>query len=203
MGRLDNAPVALAVTRNGPFSELTLSTRDKPYRLSEICGVLATNDINIFSAQAYTRTDGVVIDAFQVTDIDGSPEIDAHRQGRIERLLSEVFEGAASVDDLFAGHRLRWSRRRTPAIRIPTEVHFENGVSDRYTVIDVFAQDAVGLLYRITRALSDLGLDIDTARINTQADKAVDSFYVTLEGRKIEAARDLERIRQELAVRIG
>ena len=90
-----------------------------------------------------------------------------------------------------------------PALRIPTEVHFENDISDRYTVIDVFAQDAVGLLYKITRTLSDLGLDIYTARISTQANKAVDSFYVTFKGKKIEAAEELERSQEELTARIG
>ena len=201
--RLGKSSVSVTFAQSGLFSEVTICTRDKPYRLSEICGVLATNDINIFSAQAYTRTDGIVIDIFQVTDIDGLPEIDPLRQERVRRQLAEVFEERARVQDLFDRHQQRWSRRRQPALRIPTEVHFENDISDRYTVIDVFAQDAVGLLYRITRTLSDLGLDIYTARISTQANKAVDSFYVTLKGKKIEAAKELARSREELTARIG
>lgn len=201
--RLGAPPVALAVSQGNLYSELTVCTRDKPFRLSEICGVLATNDINIFGAQAYTRTDGVVLDVFQVTDIDGGSEVGPDRLERIERRLADVFRGDVSVDELFARHQQRWSRRRTPAYRIPTEVRFENSVSDGYTVIDIFAQDAVGLLYKITRTLSDLGLDIYTARISTQADKAVDSFYVTRAGGKVETPSELEHIRKTLTARIG
>ncbi|MDP6777023.1 MAG: [protein-PII] uridylyltransferase [Candidatus Latescibacteria bacterium] len=200
--RLAHAPVALGVSRTRMFSEVTICTRDKPYRLSEICGVLATADVNIFGAQAYTRTDGVVIDTFQVTDLDGSPDIAQDRCDRIEDRLTQVFQEAISVDEFFARHSRRWARRRRPTIGIPGEVHFENGVSERYTVIDVFAQDAVGLLYQITRALSDLGLNIYAARISTQADKAVDSFYVTREGHKIEDPEQQERVRREILERV-
>ncbi len=200
--KLKKALVAVDVTRSGLFSEITICTRDKPYRLSKICGVLATNDINIFSAQAYTRTDGIVLDIFQITSVDGSPEIDSARQEQLHRQLTEVFAEKVSIENLLARHQQRWSRRRSPAIPIPTEVHFENDISNRYTVIDIFAQDAVGLLYKITRALSDLGLDIYTARISTQADKAVDSFYVTQNGNKIESSGALEHIQKEVLARI-
>ena len=112
--------------------------------------------------------------------------------------FAEIFEGTATIQDLFDQHRRRWSRRRQPALQIPTEIHCENDISDQYTVIDIFAQDATGLLYQITQTLSDLGLDIYTARIGTQADKAIDSFYVTQEGQKIASSQDLEHIRATL-----
>jgi len=68
----------------------------------------------------------------------------------------------------------------------------------RSTVIDITAQDAIGLLYRITRTLSDLGLDIYTARIGTQADRAVDAFYIRKNGDKITDPAQLEYITREL-----
>ena len=199
---LEKSPVSVSVEAGGPFSDLTVCTRDKPYRLSEICGVLATNDINIIAAQAYTRADGVVIDVFQVTGIDGDPVVEPDRLTAIREHLTAVSRLESSVDELFARHRMRWSRRRRPAVRIPTQILFENEVSDRYSVIDIFAQDAVGLLYRITRALSDLGLDIYAARISTQADKAVDSFYVTQDGEKVLSTDARARFREAIVSRI-
>jgi len=186
VGHLRHKSVVVVSVRSGLFSEVTVCTYDKTYRLSEVCGVLATRDVNIFSAQAYTRKDGIVIDTFQVTDITGSPEIDEGRIQEIETQLAAVFDEKVRVSDLFSRHQERWSRRRQPAFRIPTEIRIDNTISDRYSVIDIFKQDEVGLLYKITRSLSDLGLNIYTARIGTQADKAVDSFYVSRKGRKIE-----------------
>jgi [protein-PII] uridylyltransferase len=182
--RMGKAAVALSVSHRGLFLEVTICTEDKPYRLSEICGVLATNDINIFSAQAYTRTDGVVLDIFQVTTLEGAAEISISRQKRMEDQLNSVFLSRLSTEELFARHQKRWSRRRKPSMRIETEIIYENNISGENTVIDIFAQDAVGLLYKITRTLSNLGLDIYTARVSTQADRAVDSFYGIQEWRQ-------------------
>ncbi|HEU4364406.1 MAG TPA: ACT domain-containing protein, partial [Candidatus Krumholzibacteria bacterium] len=67
------------------------------------------------------------------------------------------------------------------------------------TIIDVFAQDRPGLLYTITRALSEEGLSIARARISTEATRAIDSFYVSDgEGRKIINAPRVADIRAAL-----
>ena len=68
---------------------------------------------------------------------------------------------------------------------------------DDYTVLEVKCPDRLGLLYLVTRALAGLGLDIATARIATEIDQAVDTFYVhDGRGRKIEAPESLGRVRE-------
>ena len=187
--------VAVSVQPSGLFLEITICTHDQPFRLSEICGVLATHDINIFSAHAYTRNDGTVIDIFQVTsDMDN----DATLRKKIQQTLTDVFQQKERVSDLFANYSQRWSLRRQPTVPIFPEITFDNNVSMRSTVIDILARDATGLLYRITRTLSELGLDIYTARIGTQADRAVDAFYVRKNGDKITDTALLEHITREL-----
>jgi [protein-PII] uridylyltransferase len=176
--QIEKTQVSTSFTESGAFSEVTICTKDFPYRLSQICGVLAANDLNIFSAQAYTREDGIVIDTFQVTNPDGVTEIDTKRRSRIQSQLEKVFGGTTEIRELFENHRARWSRKRLPTRKTQTKLSIDNQISDQFTVIDVFAHDEVGLLYRITDGLSDLNLDISTARISTQADRVIDSFYV-------------------------
>ena len=67
-------------------------------------------------------------------------------------------------------------RRVTTAER--TTVTFDNDASGDATVIDVEAPDGVGMLYRITEALSDLDLDIRSAKVQTLGAHVVDAFYV-------------------------
>ena len=62
---------------------------------------------------------------------------------------------------------------------MPNEVRIDNEMSDRCTVIEVFTVDRRGLLYRLARALHDLGLVIRFAKIGTYLDQVVDVFYVT------------------------
>jgi [protein-PII] uridylyltransferase len=50
--------------------------------------------------------------------------------------------------------------------------------SSRATLVEVHAEDRVGLLHTITRALFDLGLDIHVAKVDTLGREVVDVFYV-------------------------
>jgi [protein-PII] uridylyltransferase len=69
----------------------------------------------------------------------------------------------------------------------------------KYTIIDIFSPDRLGLLYQITRKLFDLGLSIYFAKISTKGDDVVDSFYVlTQAGRKI-SPNNFELIKKELS----
>jgi [protein-PII] uridylyltransferase len=87
-------------------------------------------------------------------------------------------EGTADIGHLFQEHHKKWKRRpklpSNPNTR--TEVRFED--NPRYTIIDVYAADTVGFLYRVTETISDLGLDIYFAKIATRVDGIVDAFYV-------------------------
>ena len=46
------------------------------------------------------------------------------------------------------------------------------------TVLEVTCPDGVGVLYRITRALAELDLDIVWAHVQTLGSDVVDAFYV-------------------------
>ena len=87
---------------------------------------------------------------------------------------------------------------------VPLRVEFENDLSGDFTIIDIFTQDEPGLLYRIARALSREGLVIYRARISTEANKAIDAFYVQdRKGKKISSAYRLKKIRDRLIRDIG
>ena len=83
----------------------------------------------------------------------------------------------------------------------------ENGhvdlLSDRFTVIDVFAHDRRGLLYTIASLLLELGLSVSLAKISTHLDQVLDVFYVTdREGVKLRDEGRLSDIQNILAARI-
>jgi len=89
--------------------------------------------------------------------------------------------------------------RRTPV------VHFDAGHSQRYTVLELVADDAPGLLHRVSRVISDSGIDVDLVLISTEGQKAIDVFHITRGGAKLseddEASlkADLERMLKETA----
>lgn len=168
-----------------------------PGIFSKIAGVMAANGLQILDAQILTRQDGVVVDTFQVADPDykGAPPRD--RRESIGAMIRAVLKGQEQIEEVVRrGTRLS-SARSVPPTRQPTEVRVDNETSDRYTILDVFADDRQGLLYAITNAIFALGLSVHAARISTRLDQVADVFYVTdSEGKKIEEAGQVERIRR-------
>jgi [protein-PII] uridylyltransferase len=177
--------------------------RDAPFALSRFCAVLSANDADIFDANVFTRDDGLIIDRFRVTDSGTKQGLEQRRCEKIAGDLRLVMEGALDIGNLFREHDKKWKRRpRTPANpSVTTDVRFEE--NPRYTIIDVYAPDSAGFLYRVTETMSDLGLDIFFAKIATRVDGIVDAFY-TLDrsGKKVTDPGARERIRESILATI-
>jgi len=170
--------------RSGDVWELTVATLDKPFLFSNICGVLSYLDLDILDGQAFTSTRGVVLDLFKVGDpkgvLAGSP---------LEPLLRQVVLGQTEVESL-----LRSKQPSTPdrgAARVAPVIAFDNESSHRYTVLEIVAKDAPGLLYRISRTLSSFHCEIEMVVISTEDDKAIDVFHVKKDGEKLRDSDEL------------
>ncbi len=174
-----------------------------PGIFSKIAGVMAASGLQILDAQILTRHDGVVVDTFQTADPDynGAPPPD--RLQAISRTIVAALKGEVRIDELMQSSARISASRPFPSNRQPTEVRLDNETSDRFTIIDVFADDRQGLLYVITNAIFRLNLSVHAARISTRLDQVADVFYVTdLQGRKIEDHARLETIRATVEAEI-
>lgn len=79
------------------------------------------------------------------------------------------------------------------------KVVIDNQAVEWATVIDVFAWYRLGLLYRISKRIFELGLDVRFARIATFGMQVIQVFYVTDDhGRKLTDGRKLVMIRRAL-----
>jgi [protein-PII] uridylyltransferase len=85
------------------------------------------------------------------------------------------------------------------AFRVAPDVTIDNELSSKSTVVEVTGLDRPGLLYELTTEFGKQNLNINSARIVTYGEKAVDVFYVTdLMGGKIAQSSRQERLRQAL-----
>jgi [protein-PII] uridylyltransferase len=169
-------------------ADLVVVTGDVPGLFALIAGTLAAHGVNILSAQIETRADGLAVDTFHVNEPGGDIVWDARRWETITADLTRVVLGTADVETLVAARR----PRRGPLGGGGGRVTVDNSLSDTHTVVEVRAPDRVGLLYLITRALAREALNVATAKIATDLDQALDTFYVTdRQGRRVT---DPERI---------
>jgi [protein-PII] uridylyltransferase len=165
--------------------EVTFLARDRAGLFSDVAGVMALNDINILSARIYTWRDGTAVDIFTVT-----PPLDPiHTEEiweRIKRNLAETFEGRLPLSERLQQKAEPSILSRKKTLRRQTQIIVDNSSSDFFTLIEVFADDRIGLLYQITHTLFTQGIDIRVAKIATKGDQVADVFYVLdLEGQKV------------------
>ena len=73
---------------------------------------------------------------------------------------------------------------------VSTAIHFDDEFSKRCTIMEIVAQDAFGLLYRMASVISGHGCNIEVALITTEGHRAIDVFYITRQGQKL--SKELE-----------
>jgi [protein-PII] uridylyltransferase len=182
-------------------SVYTIFTYDDltPGLFSKIAGVLAASGFQVASARIVTRTDRVVVDTFRGLDVDFSGEPPMDRRLEIAERIEDVLLGRRAVESLFTQRRAPLGRSGGAIPSEPPKVEIDNDSSDRYTIVEVFAGDRLGLLYAIARVLFECGLSVHSAKISTHYDQIVDAFYVTAAGgEKVTDPGRSEAIRRRL-----
>jgi [protein-PII] uridylyltransferase len=155
--------------------------------------------MDILNARITTSSDGVILDVFRISHAGRAPLImDPARWERVRALLEKVLSGTVDVARLVEeSGRPSLFKRRGP--KVPTAIQTDNDASHDFTVIEVYTQDRIGVLFQITYGMHQLGISIHLAKISTNVDQVADVFYVTDErGGKIRDKQRLETIRQTL-----
>jgi [protein-PII] uridylyltransferase len=152
-----------------------------------IAGALTANRMAIVTARICTTDDGVVVDSFTIVDDDFAGQIPEHRIESVCETLRAVLRNERSVADMFrSGQRYGAKPRSELFSNLVTRVVVDNDVSEKYTVVDVFAHNMPGLLFVVTRAIHRMKLSVALAKISTHFDQVLDVFYVSdLDGNKL------------------
>ncbi|MBI4577967.1 MAG: [protein-PII] uridylyltransferase [Planctomycetes bacterium] len=194
---LEGRAVTMDAEARGEGTTLWICTRDRPLLFAQLAGCLAARGLNIVGAYAYTRSDGVVLDRFDVS-LEEADRADPRVWGRTEETLAQVLGGQADLDALLARRARRVPDRPRFEQPRPRRVLISNKVSPRYTVVDVSMQDRIGLLHGLAAAIGRMGCDIHFARATTRANLAVDVFYVSRGGLKLASDEEQQALRDAL-----
>jgi [protein-PII] uridylyltransferase len=155
---------------------------DVPGTFSRVAGVLSLHGLPVLGAEAHSDEQGMAASEFIVA---------APTQGTVDELalvadLRRVLANELALEARMAERARTYRRRRaTAAHQVRSRVLFDDA-SSTATVVEVRAADVPGVLYRVTKALAELGLDIRHARVQTLGDEVIDAFYVrTAAGTKL------------------
>lgn len=159
----------------GEGDTLLVIAPDQHGMFSRVAGVLALSGLRVLLAAAHSEY-GMALERFQVEsnlglEIDW-PQVTAYVEqalaGRlaIEARLAERIDIYENATDF------------TPRPVIAPKVTVDNASSSTATIIELAAQARIGLLSRVTSALSQLGLDILSAKVQDLGGDVVHAYYV-------------------------
>ncbi|MFJ9583416.1 [protein-PII] uridylyltransferase [Streptomyces acidicola] len=162
--------------------ELLIAVPDQPGVLPAVAGVLAVHRLTVRTAElrAVELPDADAFDGpvlllnWRVAAEYGS----LPQAARLRTDLVRALDGSLDIASRLAERDAAYPRRRgvlAPAARVTVAP----AASHHATVIEVRAQDAPGLLFRIGRALEDADVRVRSAHVSTLGANAVDAFYVT------------------------
>ena len=181
---LEPDEVRLTLDKQDDVWGLSVATKDRPRIFSNVCGVLSYFGMDILRGQVMSNSHSVALDLFRFVDADQFLALNESGQSALTRLLQDVLSGNADLTAMLKGREAALQALRDK-IRVRSLVHFDRHYSDRYTVLEIGGANRWGLLYRISRVISEHGCNIDLVLISTEGDRAIDVFHLTHNGAKL------------------
>lgn len=180
--------VAVDVQKVEGAYQLTMVTpSDRPGLFAAVAGTLSSFGMNILKVEAFSNRRGLILDTFTFADPMRTLELNPTEVDRLRATAERVIAGKTDVRELL-------KNRPKPVLpsrhaRIAGRVAFDGDASGTATLVEIVAEDRPGLLYDLASAISQTGCNIEVVLIDTQAHKAIDVFYVTAAGKKLDMQR--------------
>lgn len=193
--------------RNDPDQGLTvvnIVTWDRAGLFYRLAGALTIAGVSILSTKAISRNDHITIDTFYVVDPNGGMVENAAAEKTFnEHLTAALTENKPLLPVIESEARKQkkaniYKREHRLQAPIPPTVEIYHELSLKRTIVEVQANDHIGLLYRLARAIFQNGYDITFARISTERGAALDTFYIeNIDGQSTDTG-DLLALREDL-----
>jgi [protein-PII] uridylyltransferase len=163
-------------------SRVTVCAHHQRGLFNKICGALTASGLTIFNAQIFVRQDGIALDSFHVLSVDETGLPSVRQREAFKDVLEDALCDAVNLEELMRKcytNRPSFEQEHREHFSIPTKVTFDLENSRKYTAVQVQSEDYIGLLYVLTRALSQLGADIISSSNITEKGVVIDRFLIT------------------------
>jgi len=181
-----------------PVTRVVKCIHDSPGLFSKMVGIFTLNNLRVLSANIFTLKNGLAFDIYEVTNpVD--PLMERQRWERVKQEILLTLKNELPLDELISKRRQGLLRIKTVPFSHSIKVKVDNEASDFFTVVEVIAQYRPGRVYEVAKVMNSEGLDIRFAKVNTDEEKMVGSFYVRdKDGQKIYDERKLRRLDEAL-----
>jgi [protein-PII] uridylyltransferase len=172
MEGLGRRGVITSLARDAARWRLCLVSRDRSFLFSRIAGSLLAFGMNIESAEAFANANDLVLDTFHFADRGDRFADDAERR-RFQAFLEDAVLGKV---DLAA--TLAEAGEATGEGEASLMLSWDDDAHPAATRLVVEGRDRLGLLYALSRRISEAGYGIEMAYIETPGERVRDEFYL-------------------------
>ncbi len=214
--------VRMTPSSSGAEFKIVIVGFDYLAEFSIFCGLLSAFGLDIRAGDSYSFAKrGVapkrgaarpsprkIVDVFTVR-IKAGETFDEAKQKEFEAELQTLAQLLAegSINQArerlyrFLTERIERMNQQLGGLNSPIAIHFYNQLSSEWTVMDALSEDAFGFLYAVSNALAMRGIYIHKVKIRSIGSEVMDQFFIADQwGRKIEDAREQERLRMAVAM---
>lgn len=171
--------ITLLSQRNDTEWDLTVLSPDHAFLFSQVSGLLTSKGMDIRMVEAFTHSSGCALDHFSFIDPKNFLGSQDSRKN-FQRILEEYLGTDSLPQDLLPAEK-QFQLFEPDEVSIDL-IHLKDLPQ---TALSIECPDRHGLLFRISTTLSRLGVNIESAFIETEDDRAHDLFLITKHGKRI------------------
>lgn len=169
-------------------AEIFIYAKDQPGIFSNCTNILDQLGLTILDARIASTDDQHTLNSFQVLEQTGKSIKDLHRELNI---VSTVRKNLLNNKVSYSANYFKQSRQ-AKNFPIQTKIFFHPDTQHHCTVLELITTDRPGLLSRVSKALLEQGINLNSARITTMGSRAEDMFYITDEN--LQPIRNQEQL---------
>jgi len=185
-------------------TEVVVYSTDHPGIFSRIAGAMALSGATIIDARVITMKDGMALDTLIIQDTNNAEFNNERQLQRLYERIEQALHGTLYPTRELEKAKASALPSRMKVFKVVPRVLIDNSASRTHTVVEINGRDRIGLLHDVTNALSELGLQVSSARISTYGERVVDVFYVKdIFGLKVENESKIRSIRDRVLAAIA
>ncbi|MFC9788009.1 [protein-PII] uridylyltransferase [Rhodococcus sp. NPDC127528] len=173
---------------------VTVVAPDTPGLLSDSAGVLALHSLRVLSASVGSH-EGAAVNSFTVSPRFGAPPQAGLLRQELIRAIAGELDLVAMLEQKEEQSRAEQALELGVAgvpvqyAQAPPRIIWFDAAAEGQSVVELRAEDRLGLLCRLAAAFEEQGVDVQWARVSTLGASVVDAFGLNLGGTDSRATR--------------